>query len=97
MIRFKNRNLFDQLFLIFILIPVFSNIFGLFSQLTNKKFEYTSASFNKSKIIKDQIKTTELNIKRAAREESKRIKDTKLDPNVTTKLRKKGLIDNKNK
>lgn len=95
--RFKNRNLFDQLFLIFMLIPVISNVFGLFSQLANKKFEYTSSSFDKAKIIRDQTKTAEINIRKAEKEELSRIKKTKVHPEIEKSLKKKGLLNKDSK
>lgn len=73
MFRFKNRNLFDQLFLVFLLIPIFSNIFALFAQLSTKKIEHTSSDFDKEAIIKDQTRIINANLNKAEKEKKERI------------------------
>ena len=58
--RMKERNLYDSLFLLFIMIPVLSNIFALLAQIHTKKILFTETSINKQKIIDDETKELKL-------------------------------------
>ena len=58
--RMKERNLYDSLFLLFIMIPVLSNIFALIAQLNTKKILFTSTKIDKQKIIDEETKEIQM-------------------------------------
>ncbi len=60
MFSIKNRNLYDSLFLLFLMIPLLSNVFALIAQLNTKKSEYTDTKINKKKIISDETRLVKL-------------------------------------
>jgi len=77
------------------MIPIISNIFALFSQLATRKLEYTSANFDKKKIIEEQTRMIKLNFKKAEIEKKKRIASTTIHKDVQKNLEKKGIIKTK--
>lgn len=54
-LRFKKRNLHDSLFLLFVFLPLISNIIALIAQLSLKEQDYTSSFIDKVK-IKEKVK-----------------------------------------
>lgn len=54
--RTKNRNLMDSLFLMFLMIPIISNMFALFAQLSLKTKDYTPSTIDKKKIKEETEK-----------------------------------------
>ena len=62
--RMKERNLYDSLFLLFLMIPILSNIFALIAQLNTKKVLFTSTKINKQKIIDDETKEIQMKHKK---------------------------------
>lgn len=52
----KNRNMYDSLFLLFIMIPLLSNIFVFMAQISLKTQDYTLAAIDKKAIIKETEK-----------------------------------------
>ena len=49
-VKAKNRNLFDSLFLLFVMLPVISNLFAIMAQMTLKTKDYTSSTIDKAAI-----------------------------------------------
>ena len=46
--------------LLFLMIPLLSNVFALIAQLNTKKSEYTDTKINKKKIISDETRLVKL-------------------------------------
>lgn len=59
LLSIKQRNLFDSLFLLFLMLPVVSNLFALFAQMSLKETDYTSASIDKKEIKEETKKLIE--------------------------------------
>lgn len=57
---FKDRNFYDQLFLLFVCIPFFSNLFALLAQLTLNTHKFTNAKLAKEDIEQEKTKIINL-------------------------------------
>lgn len=58
-LRIKDRNLFDSIFLIFVFIPILSNLLALAAQFTLKTYDYTEDNINKKAVAEEQKKIIE--------------------------------------
>ena len=58
-LRIKNRNLFDSIFLIFVFIPLLSNVLALAAQFTLKTYDYAEDNINKKIVEAEQKKIIE--------------------------------------
>lgn len=58
-LRIQNRNLFDSIFLIFVFIPLLSNVLALAAQFTLKTYDYAEDNINKKIVEAEQKKIIE--------------------------------------
>lgn len=58
-LRIQNRNLFDSIFLIFVFIPLLSNVLALAAQFTLKTYDYTEDNINKKIVEAEQKRIIE--------------------------------------
>ncbi len=72
----KGGNLYDSLFLIFMMIPVLGNIFAVLAQFNNKKNLFTEDKIDKEEIIKQETLKVNKEIK-AAKKRNTTIKKKK--------------------
>lgn len=78
----KERNFYDQLFLLFVCIPVIANIFALFAQLSLNTHKFTNA-----KLAKEEIEQEKTNIIRLFENKKKKLaKEIKLAQNEVVKV-----------
>lgn len=56
----KDRNFYDQLFLLFVCIPIISNIFALFAQLSLNTHKFTNSKLAKEEIEQEKTKIINL-------------------------------------
>lgn len=54
-VKIEGRNLFDSLFIMFVFIPIVSNLFAFIAQLSLKTSDYTSEKIDKQE-LKESIK-----------------------------------------
>ena len=66
-----NRTIFDSLFLVFIVVPLFANIFTLMAQIVDTKVFLVNSKVDKGAIIAEQTKLIKLNIKKEKEEQKK--------------------------
>ena len=73
----SDRTLFDSLFLVFIVIPIFANFIGIIAQIVETKIFLTDATIDKESIIQEQTTVMELKIKKENTKTIQRDKKTK--------------------
>ncbi|MCK5866996.1 MAG: hypothetical protein KAG14_01215 [Mycoplasmataceae bacterium] len=66
-LRDKERNLFDSIFLLFVMIPLLANLLALIAQLSSRVAEYTSSTIDKKEIKKE----TQIILINASKEKNK--------------------------
>ena len=60
--RLKKKTLFDSLFLVFMMLPILSNIFAIFAQFVKKEFYHSEVKIDKKAIIEEQTRVIKLEI-----------------------------------
>ncbi len=84
--RIKNRNLFDSLFLLFLMIPVICNIFTLFAQIAQKELITTTSYVDKKHIEKETTRLINIENLKLQQLEKERSKKRKIIIKETEKI-----------